>query len=274
VSTTDSNPAVVSVPTELIALQWCLGRYARPVVGPRSLREEWEVHADEWAAAARTPGYDTFYWYYNEPSFLAFVPPPRGLTLDVGCGEGRLARALLGAGHQVLGVDGSVLLARLATSADPPLPAAHADASALPVASGAADLVVSFMVLMDVEDLDAAVAELERVLAPGGSICVAILHPINTAGMFLPDDRNRTFYLGEYQRSMRHVLHVEREGLGMTFNIEHRPIEAYSQAFERAGLVIAALREPIPTEQAVSKNPELADYRRVSSWLYFLVHRR
>ena len=250
-----------------------LRQYAACVVGPRSLREEWEVHADEWAATARTPGYDTFYWYYNEPSFLAFVPPPRGLTLDVGCGEGRLARALVGAGHQVLGIDGSARLARLAAESDPPLAVAHADATSLPVASGAADLVVSFMVLMDVEELDAAVAELERVLAPGGLICVAILHPINTAGIFLPDDPNRTFYLGEYQRSMRHVLRVEREGLGMTFNIEHRPIEVYSKAFERAGLVVVALREPIPTEQAVSEHPELADYRRVSSWLYLLLRR-
>jgi SAM-dependent methyltransferase len=250
-----------------------LGRYARFVAGQRSLREEWEDHADEWAVAARTPGYDTFYWYYNEPSFLAFVPPPRGLTLDVGCGEGRLARALMGAGHQVLGVDGSTTLARLAAGADPPLPVTHADASALPVASGAADLVVSFMVLMDVEDLDAAVAELERVLAPDGLICVAILHPIHSAGIFLPDDPNRTFYLGEYQRSMRHVLRVEHEGLGMTFNIEHRPIEVYSQALEHAGLVIAALREPIPTEQAVSEHPELANYRRVSTWLYLLLRR-
>ncbi len=94
-------------------------QYARLV--PRSLRSEWEVHADECAATARTPGHDTFYWNYNEPSFLAFVPPPRGLTLDVGCGEGRLGRALLGTGHQVLGIDGSATLARLAADADPPL---------------------------------------------------------------------------------------------------------------------------------------------------------
>ena len=148
------------------------------------------------AATARTPGYDTFYWYYNEPSFLEFVPPPRGVTLDVGCGEGRLGRALLRAGHHVLGMDGSTTLARLAANAEPPLCVAHADAGALPFRSGIADLVVSFMVLMDVEDLDTAVAELARVLAPDGVICVAILHPINTAGTFLPDDPNRTFYLG------------------------------------------------------------------------------
>ena len=70
---------------------------------------------------------------------------------------------------------------------------------------------------------------------------------------------------------MRHVLRVEREGLGMTFHIEHRPIEVYSKAFEQAGLVIAALREPIPTEQAVSDHPELGNYRRVTTWLYMLL---
>ena len=81
------------------------------------MRDEWEVQADEWAATARTRGHDTFYWYYNEPSFLEFGPPPRGVTLDVGCGESRLGRALLRAGNQVLGIDGAATLARLTADA-------------------------------------------------------------------------------------------------------------------------------------------------------------
>jgi SAM-dependent methyltransferase len=241
------------------------------VPGSVPSRDYWETHAAEWAESARTPDHDVFYWHYSEPSFLAFVPPPGRLTLDVGCGEGRLARALIAAGHRVVAIDGSLTLAELAAITEPTVSVAQADATALPAKAGAADLVLSFMVLMDVEDLDSSVAELARVLAPDGVLCVGILHPVDTAGLFLPDDPNHTFYLGEYRRSMRHVLRIERNGLGMTCVVEHRPIEVYSQAFERAGLVITAIREPIPTEQAISQWPELADHRRVGSFLYVML---
>jgi hypothetical protein len=36
---------------------------------------------------------------------------------------------------------------------------------------------------------------------------------------------------------------IERDGLAMTFHSQHRPLEAYSRAFEAAGLMIEALRE-------------------------------
>ena len=70
------------------------------------------------------------------------------------------------------------------------------------------------MVLMDIEDLDGAVAELARVLAPGGTLCVGILHPIITSGLFVRGDEYRTFYMGEYLKTMQHVLDVERSAAG------------------------------------------------------------
>jgi SAM-dependent methyltransferase len=233
-----------------------------------SSRATWEAHADEWVAWARTPGHDCFYWDYNEPAFLELVPPPGGLTLEVGCGEGRVARTLTRAGHRVLAVDGSPTLARSAAAESPGVEVLEADATALPVRSGAADVVVSFMVLMDIEDLGACVRELARVLAPQGVLCAAIMHPIMSAGMFVPEDPNGTFALGEYQRPMHHTLRFERGDLAMTFNFEHRPLEAYSRALEDAGLVITALREPAPREAAVARYPELANARRVPGFLH------
>ena len=125
------------------------------------------------------------------------------------------------------------------------------------------------MVLMDVEDLDGSVAELARVLAPGGHVCAAILHPILTSGLFVPDDPNRTFYMGEYRTPMRHVLDVTRpNGEVFRFRVEHRPIEDYSRAFEAAGLAITALREPRPSDELVAERPEFADYQRVPDFLH------
>ena len=70
-----------------------------------------------------------------------------------------------------------------------------ADAARLPFASGAADLVVALMSLLNVDDLPAAVGEVGGVLAPGGRLCVALLHPIASAGTFLGDDPDARFVL-------------------------------------------------------------------------------
>jgi len=75
-------------------------------------REHWEEQAANWAAWARTPDFDA-YWKYS-PGFFELVPPPHGRTLEVGCGEGRVARDLARLGHRVVAVDPVTTLIRLA----------------------------------------------------------------------------------------------------------------------------------------------------------------
>lgn len=58
-----------------------------------SLQDAWDAHADEWVRWARAPGHDS-YWRFHRQRFLALLPPPGRLTLDLGAGEGRLARDL------------------------------------------------------------------------------------------------------------------------------------------------------------------------------------
>ena len=240
-------------------------------MGPDRARDHWEQQADAWIALTRA---DPDYELLNKPSFLEIVPPPGRLTLDVGCGEGRLARELATLGHRVVGIDGSATLARAARASTPSIPVGLADASKLPVASGAADLVVCFMVLMDIEDLDQTIAELARVLAPRGVLCAAIMHPIFSSGLFIDGDPHQTFYMGEYARSMRHVLDIERNnGERIVFRIEHRPLELYSRALEAAGLALTTVREPLPSADAVATRPEFAKFRRVPEFLHFRAER-
>lgn len=240
---------------------------------PASARDHWESHADDWIALTHSdPHFDLF----NRPSFLELVPEPGRLTIEVGCGEGRVSRELLSLGHRVVGFDAAPALARAAASHPVSLPVAVADIAQLPIADAAADIVVCFMVLMDIEDLDGAVAELARVLAPGGTLCVAIMHPITTSGLFVPGDEYHTFYMGEYLKTMRHVLDMQRHDGGIfRFRIEHRPIEHYFRAFEAAGLAVTALREPRPSDDLAESHPEFVNPQRVPSFLHlFATHRR
>src|SRR5438093_100084 len=115
---------------------------AVPSTAP-SLRDAWERHADQWAAWARTPGHDS-YWRFHRRRFLGLLPPPGRLTLDVGCGEGRVGRDLVALGHTVVAVDASPTLARLAATHDAsPLRVALADAARLPVRDACVDLAVA-----------------------------------------------------------------------------------------------------------------------------------
>jgi SAM-dependent methyltransferase len=210
-----------------------------------SLRDAWEAQAENWAAWARTPGHDHFFSHVNLPPFLELLPRPGRLTLDLGCGEGRLGRMLQERGYRVVSVDASPTLARLTATHEHAQPVALADMANLPLVSECADLAIAFMSLQDVDDLGGAVHEAARVLVSGGSLCIAIVHPLNSAGAFESKEADSSFIIrGSYLDQFRYSDEIERDGLPMTFTSEHRPMETYSHALEEAGFVIEAIREP------------------------------
>jgi 2-polyprenyl-6-hydroxyphenyl methylase/3-demethylubiquinone-9 3-methyltransferase len=92
--------------------------------------------------------------------------------LDAGCGGGLVARELAAAGAEVVGVDrslGSLGVARRAANGSGSFHPAQGRLEHLPFAGASFDAVVAADVLEHLPDLPAAVAELARVLAPGGS---------------------------------------------------------------------------------------------------------
>ena len=110
------------------------------------LRQAWEENAAAWVAWARAPGHDS-YWRFDRDVFLELVPAPSGRTLDLGCGEGRLARDLTALGHDVAGIDASPTMIAAARAAGPKMELHLADAAALPFADTSFGLVVAFMSL-------------------------------------------------------------------------------------------------------------------------------
>ena len=215
-----------------------------------SLADAWEANAGEWIAWARSPDHDEF-WDGTWPELRAVLPEPAGLTIDVGCGEGRASRRLMAAGHTVVAVERSPTLARAARSGTPRVNVVRGDAAALPFQDGSAGVVMACMVLQDVDDLDRTSTEIARVLRPGGSLCLAIVHPFASA------QDPAAFRTGEplpitapYLVERRYRDRAVRDGLSMTFVSDHRPLSRYVGALASAGLAITALREfgarPIP----------------------------
>ena len=136
-----------------------------------------------------------------------------------GCSTSGVARAacheiLKRLGYDVIGIDGSETLIAFAREADPDGDYRVADAADLPFPDGSVRLVTAFMSLHDVDDLEAAAAEAARVLAPGGHLCLAIVHPVNSAGRFEAQTPDAAFVIRDsYLDSRRYADVVERDGL-------------------------------------------------------------
>jgi SAM-dependent methyltransferase len=209
--------------------------------------KEWDARADQWRAWARGPDLEVYRWY-RDHFFDRIVPAPGRATLEIGCGEGRVARDLVARGHAVTAVDVSPALVAAAADADPASRYLTAAAEALPFEAGAFDLAVAYNSLMDVDDMPAAVREAARVLEPGGRLAVCVTHPLENAGRFAADEDGAPFVIeGSYLGTRRFEVVAERDGLSMEFGGRAYDLETYFSALEAAGFVVERLVEPAPS---------------------------
>jgi SAM-dependent methyltransferase len=214
------------------------------------------------------------YWRFHRDQFLELLPPPGRLTLDIGSGEGRLARHLAVLGHRVVACDYAWTLIAAARTEDSTIAVVQADAARLPLRDEVADLAIAFMSLQDVDDMQSAVEEVGRVLTTGGRLCVAVVHPLNSAGSFASDEPDSPFVIeGSYLEAFRYQDDIERGGLKMSFVSEHRPLHAYFDAFEKAGLLVQHVREPLVPDEAV-ENARSRRWQRVPMFLHISALRR
>src|SRR5580693_10338371 len=122
--------------------------------------------------------------YYERPAILALAGDVAGRRiLDAGCGAGPLFAALRERGAIVTGIDksaGMVGLARRRLGGDADLQVAELGRP-LPFPDDTFDDVVASLVLHYLEDWGSALAELRRVLKPGGQLIVSVDHPFATS---------------------------------------------------------------------------------------------
>lgn len=217
------------------------------------LSDNWDASAQEWINWVRAPDCPDSYYRFHRDQFLPLVPDPGKLTVDIGCGEGRVGRDLRKLGHKVLGVDLSPRMCRAAaTHPDGPSPTARADAARLPLADMKADCAVAFMSLQDIDDMPGAVREIARVLKDGCPLVLAIVHPMYSGGGFSGASLNSEspFVIKRsYFQTERLVSTDVHEELTVTFFREHRPLQAYTRALTEAGFIIDALHELTDEDQ-------------------------
>jgi SAM-dependent methyltransferase len=191
------------------------------------------------------------------------------LALDIGCGEGRTTRDLSRRRHPAIGIDASASLVAYAKEAEPEGRYVVGDAAQLPFGDSMFDLAVAYNSLMDVDDMPRSVAEATRVLRAGGRLCLCIVHPLADAGRFVRREADAPFLIeGSYLTKRLFDGTLERSGLSMRFQSWSYPLEHYALAFEAAGLLIEALREPAVPNEAVVRDPAERRWQRLPNFLF------
>lgn len=158
-------------------------------------------------------------------------------VLDAGCGSGPLSAALREKDAVVVGFDSSpamVDLARQRLGPDADLQVADLS-KPLPYPDGAFDDVVVSLVLHYLQDWTAPLAELRRVLKPGGRLLLSVNHP-----RILESSDPTADYFSVTQYSEEYTFDGQRAVL----TYWHRPLHAMSDAFTQAGFRISAISEP------------------------------
>jgi ubiquinone/menaquinone biosynthesis C-methylase UbiE len=170
----------------------------------------------------------------EEPAVRALVDAlPPGIALDAACGTGRHARYLHARGHRLIGVDASAAMLEVAREALPEADLRLGDLTALPLETASVDLVVYSLALTHCEDLGPPIAELARVVRPGGRLVVSDFHPLQLmigGSAFFVDAGGRAGHV----RSHAHAH------------------EDYFTAFAAASLAVQRCIEPRLDEEAVA----------------------
>ena len=100
-------------------------------------------------------------------------------VLDIGFGQGRTAAVLVRAGHRVLGVDSSPTMVRQATARnraacrDGRASLRHGDGISIPFPDNSADAAITAHTIYFMPDPAATIADIARVLRPGGTLAIA-----------------------------------------------------------------------------------------------------
>jgi SAM-dependent methyltransferase len=210
--------------------------------------------------------------YYARPAILDLAGDVAGRRiLDAGCGSGPVMAALRDRGAIVTGFDksaGMLELARRRLGGDADLQVAELG-SPLPFPDGTFDDVIASLVLHYLEDWGPALAELRRVLKPGGRLIVSVDHP------FAITLRN-----GEWGREADYFattnLTAEWTAGGQTalLSFWHRPLHAMTDAFTAAGFRITVISEPAvaPDTPRQLLPDDNADRQRFLCFLFFVLH--
>ena len=236
---------------------------------PDEADELWEINTAWWVQGF-TGGADAEYEEQILPLAASHLAGARRV-LDIGCGEGQVARLAAGVDgvECVVGVDPTIAQLVVARDRAGGVAYGRAEASRLPFPTAAFDAVVACLVFEHIDDVDEAIAEVGRVLRPGGRFLFFLNHPLlQTPGSGWIDDRildEQYWRIGPY---LVEDKTMEEVGKDVWIPFVHRPLSRYVNALVAADLSITRMDEPAPPAGFLARAQEYEEAATIPRLLF------
>ena len=237
-------------------------------------RDLWETHATWWIDGF-TDGADAEYEEQILPLAAAELAGA-ARVLDIGCGDGQISRLLAARGAHVVGVDPTWNQITVAHERGGGASFLRAAADGLPFTDASFDAAVACLVFEHIDAVDEAIAEVARVVKPGGRFSFFLNHPLlQTPGSGWIDDQildppEQYWRIGPYLTEAETIEQVE---LGVYIRFIHRPLSRYLNALSEHGLVLERMVEPAPPDGFLARAPEYPDAATIPRLLYLRLRR-
>lgn len=212
------------------------------------LAASWIDNAAAWTEAVQSGAIASRRLGTDAAILRAVARLPLGRVLDVGCGEGWLSRALAQQGHHVVGIDASAPLIAAARRLSQDSETASTvqfevvSYAQLPHSGEALGVPFSAAVcnfaLLDA-DVEAALAAVHAVLAPGGTLLLQTVHPISASG-------DAGYADGWREETFAAFRTVFPSSMPWYF----RTLGSWVTSVLAAGFVLRALEEPVAAGQS------------------------
>ncbi|HEY2430546.1 MAG TPA: class I SAM-dependent methyltransferase, partial [Acidimicrobiales bacterium] len=168
-------------------------------------------------------------------------------VVDIGCGEGQISRLAHGQGSAVAGIDPTAAQLDVARKRGGGPGYLAAVAGHLPFPDGRFDAAVACLVFEHIHATDDAIAEVARVLRPGGRFVFFLNHPLlQTPGSGWIDDH---ILMEQYWRIGPYLVEdtsLEEVAKDVVLPFVHRPLSHYVNAMASNGLLVTRMEEPAP----------------------------
>jgi len=218
----------------------------------------WEDSAGWWQREF-TDGADAEYEEQIIPLALDLLAGRRRVA-DIGTGEGQIARRLVDADPsvQVLGLDPTAPQIEEAGRRGGGPQYALAGADALPIVTGSCDAALACLVFEHIHEMEQAVLEVARILAPSGRFVFMLNHPLlQTPDSGWIDDHmvdppEQYWRIGPYLVETDTVEEVQKD---VWIPFIHRPLHRYVNALVGSGLRLTRMIEPSPPPGYLDRNP-------------------